>query len=328
MKNTSKLILIFIIILLGLLSCTKQKTDTSLQKVTVMLDWTPNTNHTGLYVALDKGYYKNEGLDVQIVQPGEGITLQLVGSGKSEFGISYQEDVTTARAKNIPVVSIGAVIQHNTSGFASLKKDNIKSPRDFMGKCYGDWGSPTATEIIRALMDKDKANFKSVTIISGITEFFHSIGKDADFEWIFYGWDGIEAKRRGMDINIIMLKDLDPIFDYYTPVIVTNETLITSNAILVKKFMNATAKGYDFAIQNPDAASDILIKNAPELDPQLVKLSQEYLSKEYQADAKQWGFQKLNVWKDYAQWMYNHRLISEMIDVKKAYTNEFLPIKK
>jgi len=313
--------------ILSIFGCAKKKVPAPLQKVIVTLDWTPNTNHTGLYVAQDKGFYKEEGLDVQIVQPGESMTLQLVGAGKSEFGISYQEDVTTARSNEIPVVSIAAVIQHNTSAFASLKKDKIKTPKDFEGKRYGDWGSPTATEIIRALMEKDKGNFSKVEIVSGITEFFHTIGKDADFEWIYYGWDGIEAKRRGMDINYMMLKDLDPIFDYYTPVIVTNEMTINNNPELVKRFMKATAEGYQFAIQHPDDAAQILVKHAPELDPQLVKLSQEYLSKEYQSDAPQWGYQKMSVWQNYAQWMYDHRLIHEMIEIHKAFTNQFLPQK-
>jgi ABC-type nitrate/sulfonate/bicarbonate transport system substrate-binding protein len=325
MKKMTLLVFIIMLILFGVTGCTKQKHETPLTKVTVTLDWTPNTNHTGLYVAQDKNYYKQEGLDVEIVQPGEGITLQLVGSGKSEFGISYQEDVTTARSKNIPVVSIAAVIQHNTSGFASLKKDNIKTPKDFQGKRYGDWGSPTATEIIRALVEKDKGNFSKVKIISGITDFFHTIGKDADFEWIYYGWDGVEAKRRGMDLNIMMLKDLDPVFDYYTPVIVTNESTIVNSPDLIKRFMRATAKGYEFTIKNPGQAGDILLKYAPELDPGLVQNSQDYLSTQYQADAQQWGFQKRSIWYDYAQWMYTHRLVNELIDINKAYTNQFLP---
>lgn len=325
MKKACVLFLGLSLLLLGMSGCVKQKKEVPLQKVTVTLDWTPNTNHTGLYAALDKGFYKQEGLDVQIVQPGESMTLQLVGSQKSDFGISYQEDVTTARSNDIPVVSIAAIIQHNTSAFASLKKDKINSPKDFEGKRYGDWGSPTATEIIRALMEKDNGNFSQVKIISGITEFFHTIGKDADFEWIYYGWDGVEAKRRGMNLDIMMLKDLDPVFDYYTPVIVANEATIASNPGMIKRFMKATAKGYEFAIQNPGEAGSILVKHAPELDPALVKLSQEYLSGQYKSDAVQWGFQKMSVWQNYAQWMYDHRLIATMIEAHKAFTNQFLP---
>ena len=99
----------------------KAQEEKKLEKITVMLDWVPNTNHTGLYVAKDKGYFKEQGLEVEIIQPSEGGTSQLVATGKAQFGVSYQEDVTMARANGIPVVSIAAVIQHNTSGFASKK---------------------------------------------------------------------------------------------------------------------------------------------------------------------------------------------------------------
>ena len=108
------------------------------ESVQVVLDWFPNTNHTGLYVALEQGYYAEEGLDVEIIQPGEGNTAeQLVASGQVQFGVSYQESVTQARAQDIPIVSLAAVIQHNTSGFASLKEDGIVTVRDFEGKRYG-----------------------------------------------------------------------------------------------------------------------------------------------------------------------------------------------
>ena len=106
--------------------CSKKeetKNSEGLQKVTVILDWTPNTNHTGLYVAKEKGYYKDLGLDVEIIQPSEGSSLQLLAAGKGDFAISYQEDLTYARTSDnpLPVKAIAAVIQHNTSGFASPK---------------------------------------------------------------------------------------------------------------------------------------------------------------------------------------------------------------
>lgn len=93
-----------------------------LKHVTVVLDWTPNTNHTGLYVAKEKGYFKDEGLDVDIIQPGEAGADQLVAAGKAQFGISAQESITEARIQGVPIVSIAAIIQHNTSGFASPKE--------------------------------------------------------------------------------------------------------------------------------------------------------------------------------------------------------------
>src|SRR3990167_10655612 len=132
---------IFVIIITAVAFLSRPKQQ-SLEKVTVLLDWFPNTNHTGLYVAAEKKYFKDAGLEVEIIQPSEGENIQLVASLKADFAVSSQEAVTLARAKDIPVVSIAAIIQHNTSAFASLKKSKIEKVADFEGKRYGGWGSP------------------------------------------------------------------------------------------------------------------------------------------------------------------------------------------
>ncbi|MEI4802342.1 ABC transporter substrate-binding protein [Bacillus sp. NPDC077411] len=307
-----------------------KKEESKEKKVTVVLDWFPNTNHTGLYVAKTKDYYKKQGLDVEIIQPGENTSAeQMVASGKADFGVSYQENVTTARVEDIPVVSIGAVIQHNTSAFASLKKDNITSPKAFEGKRYGGWGAPAEEATLKTIMDKHQADYNKVQkVVLGQTDFFKSIGRDADFEWIYYGWDGIEAKRKGIELNTIMLKDLDPALDYYSPVIITSEKHAKQDKDFVKKFMKATTDGYNFAIKEPQASADILIKNVPDINKELVQESQKWLSTKYQDDAKAWGVQKEEVWTNYMNFLYDNKVIKKKIDVKAAFTNEFLPSEK
>lgn len=297
----------------------------SLSKVTVLLDWFPNTNHTGLYVAKEKNYFKNAGLEVEIIQPQEGDNLQVVASGKADFAVSSQEAVTLARVQDLPIVSLAAVIAHNTSAFASLEKSNIKTVKDFEGKRYGGWGSPIEETVLKAVMKDAGADYSKVKNITiGTADFFTAIGRDSDFQWIFYGWDGIEAKRRGLKLNTIMLKDLSDVLDYYTPVIVTNENNVKNQKELVKNFMAAVKKGYEFAIDNPQEAAQILIKSAPELNSQLVKESQNYLSGQYRADAASWGLQKESVWKKYTGWLYERKLLEKNIDITKAFTNEFL----
>jgi ABC-type nitrate/sulfonate/bicarbonate transport system substrate-binding protein len=304
---------------------TKEKKQ-PLKKVSVVLDWTPNTNHTGLYVAKEKGYFKAEGLDVDIIMPPEAGADQLVASGKADFGVGYQEAITQARIQGVPLVSIAVVIQHNTSGFASPVAKNIKTPKDFEGKTYGGWGSPVEKAVITSLMQKENSDINKVKIINmGDTDFFTAIKKDADFAWIYYGWDGVEAGLRNEKINMIYLTDYSKKLDYYTPVLETNEKMIANNPDTVKAFLKAVTKGYDFAIKNPDQAADILIKAAPDLDPKLVKKSQEWLSPKYQDDAKQWGLQKKQVWENYASWMFDNKLLDKKLDAKKAFTNEFLP---
>jgi ABC-type nitrate/sulfonate/bicarbonate transport systems, periplasmic components len=299
-----------------------------LEKVTFTLDWTPNTNHTGIFVAKDKGYFKEEGLDVDIIQPGQSTAEQLVAAGSAQFGISYQEGVTFSRLQNLPVVSIAAVIQHNTSAFAWPDTKGIKSPKDFEGKKYAGWGSPVEEATLKAIMEKYKADYSKVTILTtGATDFFATTEKDADFAWIYYGWDGIASKVKNKPINYVLLKDEDKALDYYTPVIITNENMISQKSDLVKKFMKAVAKGYDYAAKNPDDAAGILLKNAPELDKALVMESQKWLSPRYKDDAKEWGFQKKEVWSNYTDWLLSKGLIEKTLDVDKAFTNDFLPEK-
>jgi ABC-type nitrate/sulfonate/bicarbonate transport system substrate-binding protein len=296
--------------------------------VLVMLDWFPNTNHTGLYVALDKGWYAEQGLDVQIIEPAEGSTLaQVVAAGQADFGVSYQEEVSYARAEDLPIVSIAAVIQHNTSGFASPADRGITQPKDLEGKRYGSWGSPIERAVLDALMTCDGGDVEEVGFIDvGFADFFTIVQRDVDFAWIFYGWTGIEAELRGVPLNVIMLNDWDQcVPDYYTPVLITSEQNIAEKPELLRRFMDATARGYEFAIQSPGDAAEVLLKYAPESNPELVRASQEWLSPQYQADAPSWGEQKLEIWKTYADWMADLELLPRHIEAEKAFTNEFLP---
>ncbi|MFI8686901.1 ABC transporter substrate-binding protein [Rossellomorea sp. NPDC077527] len=297
-----------------------------LKKVSVVLDWTPNTNHTGLYVAKEKGYFKDQGLDVDIILPGESGADQLVASGKAEFGVGYQESVTQARVQDVPLVSIAAVIQHNTSGFASPKSKGITKPKDFEGKSYGGWGSPVEKAVMDSIMKQKNADVEKVNFINmGDTDFFTAVKRDVDFAWIYYGWTGIEAELRGEELNMMYVKDYSEKLDYYTPVLTTNEKMIESDPETVKAFLAATSKGYEYAIDNPKEAGEILLGAAPDLDKELVIKSQEWLAPKYQDDAERWGEQKLEVWENYASWMYDNDLLDKKLESKKAFTNEFLP---
>lgn len=297
-----------------------------LKKVSVVLDWTPNTNHTGLYVAQAEGYFEEQGLDVEIIMPGEAGANQLVASGKAEFGVSYQESITEARVQEIPLVSIAAIIQHNTSGFASPKEKNITSPKDFAGKTYGGWGAPVEKAVLDSLMRIENEDVENVNIISmGDTDFFTAVKRDIDFAWIYYGWTGVEAELRNEEINIVYLTDYSEKLDYYTPVLVTNEKMIADDPETIKRFLAAVSKGYELAINDPEKAADMLIAAVPDLDAELVKASQKWLASKYQDDAPRWGEQKLSVWENYASWMYENELLEKELESEKAFTNEFLP---
>ncbi|SDJ97768.1 ABC transporter substrate-binding protein [Natronincola ferrireducens] len=303
-------------------------TPQQLEKVTVILDWVPNTNHTGMYTAIEKGYYQEEGLEVEILQPTAGGSTDLIAAKQGEFGISYQEQVAYARtAENpLPVTAIAAIIQHNTSGFASPAHREIISPKDFEGKIYGGWGSPMEEAILKALMGRDDGDFdKLEMVVTGEVDFFTSVENHVDFQWIYYGWDGVAAELMDYDLNFILLQDIHEALDFYTPVIIAHDDLLKSNPELVEKFMRATTRGYQYAIANPQDAAADLLKSAPELDEELVVASQLYLADQYQAEAPRWGEMRSTVWENYSNWMYEQGLLREKLDVETAFTNDFLP---
>ena len=298
-----------------------------LEEVSIALDWTPNTNHTGIFVAIDRGYFAEAGLDVSVLQPGPTGSIQLVASGHADFGVSMQEYVTMARAQGIPVVSIAAVLPHNTSGFAAPADRGISSPADFAGKRYPGWGSALEEVMIRTVMEMYGADPDSVTMINiGMMDFVTAVRQNfADFYWIFYGWQGIHAELEGIDFTYIPLRDIADVFDYYTPVIVTNERLIDERPELVRRFVGALAEGYVYAASHPDEAAETLLAHAPELDCDLVIASQRWLSGRMFGAVAGWGHQELSVWGRFIDWAYENGLIEVEIDAEGAFTNAFVP---
>lgn len=321
---------LFLLICLSGNSFAVSEGEEALREMTVLLDWIPNTNHTGIYVAKEKGYYVEEGLSINIIQPSEGGSAALIAAGQGEFGISYQEQVTYARTTKepLPVKAIAAIIQHNTSGFASPVERDIKSPKDFEGKKYGGWGSPMETAMIRALMEKDGGDFSQTEIIYiGTIDFFTSVKEHVDYTWIYYGWDGVATQVKDFPINFILLQDYDSNLDFYTPVIIASEDFLRREPELTRRFLKATEKGYQFCIEHPEKAAEALLKNAPETDREIALASQKYLASQYQADADRWGEMKKEVWANYANWMYERKLIEQELDANAAFTNEYLPEK-
>jgi len=304
-------------------------TSGNVQKVSVMLDWVPNTNHTGLYVAQERGYFTQQGLNVEILPLAEGGSVeQIVGNGKVQFGISSSEPLAKARSEGIPIVSIAPIIQHDTSGFASLKKANITRPKDFEGKKYGSYGSPTDKALIGKLMQTDGGDVSKVEFVEiGDSDFLTLAAKgQVDFAWVFEGWEVIDGRLRGLELNYLPLTNyMQAIPDYYTPVFITNEEMTQKNGDIVKKFLAATSKGYNDAIADPKGTGDILAKATPETSMDLIQQSQAYLAKQYKADAPKWGDQKAAVWQAFGAFMTDQKLLAKPFDPSKAFTTAFLP---
>ena len=298
-----------------------------LTEITFVLDWTPNTNHTGLYVAQSECYYEEVGLKVKFVQPPEDGATTMVASGNAQFGIDFQDylaPVFTSEEK-IPVEAVAALIQHNTSGIISLKEDGIDSPKGLEGKNYATWDLPVEKAMLQNVVEADGGDFSKVNMIPEYVENEPAaLQQDIDAIWVYYAWAGISCKQAGLDTNMFYFKDITPEFDYYSPVIITNTDWAEKNPDIVKKFLEATKKGYEDAIADPDKAAEILCEQVPELDKELVKESQEWLSPQYKAEVTRWGYIDQARWDAFFKWLSDNKL-SDEIPAGYGFTNDYLP---
>ena len=303
-------------------------TTASLTPITFVLDWTPNTNHTGVYVAAAKGYYEEAGLDVTIVQGPDDGADALVASGEADFGVSFQDTMAAyvSSDSTLPVTAIAAIIQHNTSGIISLAEKGIESPADMCGHTYATWELPIEQGIIQRCVEADGGDFSEVELIpSTVTDEVTALQNDqVDTIWIYWGWAGVKCELEGLDTNYFAFIDFDETFDYYTPLIIANDDLIANDPDTVQAFFDATKRGYEFAIEDPEAAAAILLEAAPELDEELVYASQEYLSSVYAPDeGVAWGTIDPDRWDAFFQWVGDEGF-ADPIDAGAGLDTQFM----
>ena len=300
-----------------------------LEKVTFVLDWTPNTNHTGLYAALEKGYYEEAGLDVEIVQPPEDGAVVLVASGKAQFGISFQDSMAAALAGDeaLPITAVASVIQHNTSGIISRAGEGMDRPKGLEGHSYATWNGAIELATLEEVVRADGGDFSKVDLIpSTVTDEVSALKTNSvDSIWIFYAWAGVKTELEGMETDYFEFADIDPVFDYYTPVIISGDKYLEEHPETAKAFLEATSKGYAFAMENPEEAAEILCAAAPELDQELVLASQKYLADQYQADAPYWGYMDAERWNGFYQWVNEKTILEDKVPLNTRFTNENLP---
>ena len=299
-----------------------------LEKITFVLDWTPNTNHTGLYVAQANGYYEEAGLEVEIVQPTEDGAALMVASGAADFGIACQDTMepSIVGENALPIKAVAAILQHNTSGIISLKETGIDRPANMAGHNYATWQMPVEQAMIKSIVEQDGGSFEDVEMIpSTVYDVITGLNSGVDAIWVFYGWDGIATELKGIETNWLDFGKIDSVFDYYTPVIISNDTYLEEKGDLAKKFLEATAKGYEFAIENPEEAADILLAAAPELDEEIVKASQIWLADQYKAEVDRWGYIDPTRWDRFYQWLNDNNLSEAPIAPGTGFTNDYLP---
>ena len=334
MKKRIVALFMAVVMVLSLVACGNIKQDgekdiKDLEEITFVLDWTPNTNHTGLYVAQEKGYFEEAGLKVNIVQPPEDGAEVLVASGKAEFGVSFQDSMAPALVGKdaLPITAVASVIQHNTSGIISRKGEGMDTPKGMEGHNYATWNGPIELATLKQVVEKDGGDFSKVELIPNTpTDEVSALkSKQVDSIWIFYAWAGVKTELEELETDYFAFADIDPVFDYYTPVIVAGNEFLKEKPETAKAFLAALTKGYQFAMEHPEEAAEILCEAAEGLELELVTASQKYLADKYQAEAEKWGYIDATRWNNFYNWLNDKDLIETKIPENIGFSNAYLP---
>ena len=306
--------------------------DAALTPVVFCLDWTPNTNHTGVYAAQALGYYREAGLDVKIVQPPEDGATLMCAAGQAQFSVTAQDSLAAALDRDEPlgVTAVAAILQHNTSGILARAGEGMDSPKGMEGKVYSTWESPVELAMLRWCMEKEGADFDKVRLIpNNITDEPAALAaRQTDSVWVFYGWGGIGAELRQISCDYWDFASLGSELDYYTPVILGNNDFLRNSPETARAFLDATARGYRYAAEHPQEAADMLIAGdstrSLEDSRELVYASQEWISAQYIADASDWGVLDPERWDAFYGWLYENELTAH--DLRgTGYSNDYLP---
>ena len=299
------------------------------RRVRLMLNWTANAHHLGIFVAQQRHWYADAGLDVEILEASAGGVSQALAAGQIDVGISVAEDVLAARAAGVPVVSIGAILPHNDSSLMSLASDGITRPKDLEGKTYGGFGGALETELISRLVRCDGGDPTKVKMVEvGDVDYLVGMERDAyDVAWVFSGWDALRATAvEGKAINEIRFADhFDCIPDWYTPLFAASETTIANDPDLLRSFLAVTARGYQAAVEDPAAAAEDFMTAVPEGNRALIEASAAYHATRFIEPGAAWGTQDPQVWADFAGFTLEAGLLSTAVDPARAWTNELLP---
>lgn len=305
--------------------------------VRLALDWTPNTDHTGFFVASHLGWYRDAGITLRILPYSSNTPETLLGAHQAECGISFQDSLTFAVATGVRIKSVMAILQHSASEIAVLDSSSIKRPRDLDGKTYGGFGYPNEVPTIRFVIQHDggKGDFKTVVIDTAAYEALYA--KRVDFTIPFRAWEGVEAELRGIKLRYFAFTDYG-FPDFYQVVLACDSDWLAREPDAARRFVAATVRGFELAARDPDAAAAMLIDENPGVfgaNPGLPKASAEYLAtnKLYVDDAGRVGTQTLERWQGYSGFLYDQGLLVDTggnkltapPDYAALFSNDFLP---
>jgi NitT/TauT family transport system substrate-binding protein len=306
------------------------------------LDWTPNTNHTGIFVAEAEGYFADAGLDVQIRSPAEDdyaeTPAKRVATGKSDLAIAPSESTISYHTHpDYPdLTAVAAVCQRDTSAIVTLAESGIDRPAKLDGATYASYDARFEDHIVRQLIRNDGGD-GDIEIRTppklGIPNTL--LEGTADATWVFMPWEGLLAERDGVELNAFRLDDYGVPYGYTPTLLATPET-IASDAERLADALDAIGRGYAFAAENPVSAADLLCRVAegPHLDDrEYIRESQRRIAPAYLTDAGDWGVMARERWADFVDWLVAEGILTtldgEQLDFEDVapdslFTNAFV----
>lgn len=307
-------------------------------QIRLALDRTPNTNHTGFYVALAKGAYKQAGLDVQIISPDQDnyqtAPSKRVAQGEADLAITPSESVISYQTNGVPLVAVATLLARDISAIVTLKESGIDRPQQLDGKVYASYGARYEEDLIRQLIQNDDGRGQFIPHKSAWSGIWRALAtREVDAAWFWLTWEGVKADIEGVELNQFLFDEYEIPYGY-NPVLTAHRDWIDQNKDALRRFLEETASGFRFAVKNPDEAARILIKTAnhPTLtDRNFVEQSQQMVSGYYLDGEGHWGFMHRTIWASFVNWMIrNHTLtdqngeLIQRMDVDTLFTNEFL----
>ncbi|GEL20480.1 ABC transporter substrate-binding protein [Pseudonocardia asaccharolytica] len=303
--------------------------------IRVALDWTPNTNHTGLFVAQQRGWFRDAGLDVQFLPYSGTSPDTLVSSGAAEFGISFQDSFSVSKAAGADITSVMAILQHWASEIAvRADRTDINSPKDLDGKVYGGFGGPGEEAKMRAVIRNAGGRGEFDTVVLGTSAYEALYAGKVDFAEPFVAWEGIEAQLRGQPLTTFAYADYG-FPDAYSVLLIGNGPWLAEHPQQARAFVQATQRGYQFGADDPSAAGRLLMDANPGAftEPELVERSQQMLSQRYLRDASgRVGTQTLAQWAGFSGFLYDAGILADSAgkplttrpDFATWFTDEYL----
>ena len=298
------------------------------QQFTLMLDWFPNADHVGIYQALADGDFSKAGLDVHVQVPSDPATpLKLLAAGKVDAAISYEPEVLLARNQDLPLVSVAALVQQPLTSIISIGSKRITSPANLKGKRVGTAGIPYQHAYLTTILAHagvPQSSVREINVGDNLVPAMLSGRVDATLGG-FWNYEAIQLAQLRKRPNVIHMEQVG-VPTYNELVVVVRKDTIVNHPDVVRRFVQALARGYEAVRRNPPAAVANLVKASSGLDPKLQLASVRATLPAFfpSNPSDPWGWQDPKQWAAYGQWMLKHQLISDPNAAIDASTNELL----